>query len=186
MKIDDLSSIATALAHDLEVERVKWFDACIELMKTADQSLDPEHQHVKADQIDGNPNYIIKSFQVVHVLSFIHMQQYVGDRIGDLTRQLCTCVFETDWEESQPHVQRYTEFKERFRGDQFHEQFLKFAEDFSLAITGGPMGMLLAPAIDATVVDFYYRNLLLAAKAFDDRETGESLLQSIRKLHERL
>jgi hypothetical protein len=99
-------------------------------------------------------------------------------------RHLCSNVFEADWDQSQPYVHRYTELKKRFCGDQFHEQFLTFSEDLSLAITGGPMGMLLSPAIAATVVDFWYRNLLLAAKAFDDRETGANLLRSIRRLHE--
>jgi hypothetical protein len=169
----------------LEIERAKWFISATELMKIADQTLAHNQSHVKADLLDGMPNCIIKSFQVVHVLSFAHAQQYVGDKIGDFTRSLCARVFEADWDQSQPHVHRYTELKERFQGDQFHEQFLKFSEDLSLAITGGPMGMLLAPAIDAIVVDFYYRNLLLVARVFDDQEMGAHLFRSIRQLHER-
>jgi hypothetical protein len=184
MESNELLSIASFLANDLEAERVKWFAACIELMKNLNESFDKEQSYVNKDRVDGEPNYIIKAFQAVHVLSFIHMQQYVGDKIGDLTRHLHSCMFEVDWLQSQPHVGRYTDLKQRFRGSHFREQFLKFSEDLSLAISGGPMGMLLAPAIDATVVDFYYRNLLHAAKAFSDRETGDELAQSIRRLHD--
>lgn len=183
--IDSLESIASDLANDLETERTKWFAACIELMRVADHSLGTDQPHIKVKQINGEPDQIIKSFQFVHVLSFINMQKYVGDKIGDLTRNLCNYMFGVELDQSQRHIKRYSDLKERYRGDQFREQFLIFTEDLALAITQAPIGMLLVPAIDSTVVSFYYRSLLLAAIAFDDVETGESLLKSIRQLHER-
>ena len=182
--LPDFPSIASFLGGKLKSEREKWFSACRELMQTFERSLDTKETHVKTTLLDGEPSHIIKSFQIVHVLSFINMQGYAGERIGEFTRLLCSYACETDWDQCQPYVQRYTELKQQFRGDLFHEQFLKFSEDLALAITGGPMGMLLAPAIDATVVDFYWRNLLLAAYAFGDKETANNLLESIRRLHQ--
>lgn len=43
--------------------------------------------------------------------------------------------------------------------------------------------MLLAPAIDATVMDFYIRNLVIAAHAFEDDEMANKLVSGIKKFH---
>jgi len=111
------------------------------------------------------------------------MQNYAKSNIGEFTRLLCALVCSKDWNECEPFVQRYTELKQEYRGDKYFEQFLKFSEDLSLAMAGSSIGMLLAPAVDATVVDFYYRNLFLVAVAFDDKETCTSLGKSIEKIH---
>jgi hypothetical protein len=182
--LPDLPSIASFLGAELKSEREKWFSACRELMKAFERSFDTRKTHVKTTRLDGEASHIIKSFQIVHVLSFINMQGYADERIGQFTRLLCSYVCDADWNQCQPYVQRYTELKQQFRGDRFHGQFLKFSEDLALTITRGPMGMLLAPAIDATVVNFYWRNLLLAACAFGDKETANKLLESIRRLHQ--
>jgi hypothetical protein len=110
------------------------------------------------------------------------MKQYTED-IGEVTRLLCEKVCGTQYESCAPYIERYTDLKKELRGEKFNEQFLKFSEDISLSIVGVPGGMLLAPAIDATVMDFYTRNLVLAAHAFEDNETANKLVSGIKKFH---
>lgn len=177
--LHDLQEIASALSESMLTEREKWFATCIQLMN----SLDFGQEKITNKDLGGISDQIIKSFQIVHALSFANMQNYTKSNIVEFTHLLCTLVCSEDLEKCEPFVQRYTELKQEYRGDKFHEQFLKFSEDLSLAIAGSSIGMLLAPAVDATVVDFYYRTIFLVAVAFDDKETCTRLRKSIEKLH---
>lgn len=160
-------------------ERKKWFATCIQLMN----SLDFGQEKITNSDLSGTSDQIIKSFQIVHSLSFANMQNYTKSDIGEFTRLLCALVCSEDLGKCEPFIQRYTELKQEYRGGKFHEQFLKFSEDLSLAIAGSSIGMLLAPAVDATVVDFYYRTLFLVATAFDDKETSTRFRKIIENLH---
>ena len=171
--LHDFLSVASFLSGKLKSEREKLFSACKESMHILERSLGMKETHVKTAQLDGEISNIIKSFQIVHVLSFINMQGYAGKRIGEFTQLLCSCVCETDLNQCQPYIKQYTQLKMLFRGDQFHEQFLRFSEDLACSIAGGPGGMLLSLAVNAMVVDFYQANLLLAVCAFGDMEYGK-------------
>lgn len=176
--LHDLQEIASALAESLLAERQKWFATCIRLIN----SLDFGQEKITNADLSGTADQIIKSFQIVHALAFANMQNYTGSHIGGFTRLLCSLVCGEDWDKCKPFVQRYTELKKEYQGEKFYEQFLKFSNDLSLAVAGSSIGMLLAPAVYATVVLFYYRNLFLVAAAFDDKETSTRLRKSIEKL----
>ncbi len=176
--LHDLQEIASVLAESMLREREKWLAACIQLMN----SLDFGQEKITNKDSHGTSDQIIKSFQIVHALSFANMQNYTKSNIREFTRLLCALVCSEDWDKCEPFVQRYTELKQEYRDDKLHEHFLKFSEDLSLATAGSSIGILLAPAVDATVVDFYYRTIFLVAVAFDDKEMCTKLRKSIEKL----
>ncbi len=177
-----LQEIAYELAKKMAIQRAKWLDACVEGMT------------IMADAIEGgkltdfarqhNADLIMKAFQLVHVLSFINMQEYLNaSDIGFFTTTLCDYVCEDQIDECMPYINRYTAIKMEKRGERFKEQFLVFSEDIALAIAGSSAGMLLAPGIDATVFDFYTRNLAIAALAFQDKKTSDQLFTTIKQIH---
>jgi len=174
----NISEIASELAYRTETQRKKWFDACLQLITHMNKG----RSKIENPTLNGTTEYIIKSFQLVHILSFIHMQRYSED-IGEFTRILCDQVCSSYYEYCAPYIDRYTKLKQEHRGEKFEEQFLIFAADIALSIVGSPAGMMLAPAVDATVFDFYTRNLILAAHAFENNETANKLLTGIKKLH---
>lgn len=176
----DLASVASDLAEKMRIERESWYSECCQMMRIIGQGFEPSKASIHLAELKGSPEQTIKAFQFVHVLSFIYMKEYVGTRIGDLTRLLCNRVCASDWNECRPFVDRYTALKQEFI-DQFPRQFLGFSEDLALAIGKGAMGMLLAPAIDMTVGAFYWRNLLHAARIFNDRESVDSISEIIHQ-----
>lgn len=179
MKVEKkLPEIASELAKGMEIQRGKWFDACLQLISYMNKG----RNRIKNPTLNGTTEFIVKSFQLVHVLSFIHMQGYSED-IGEFTRLLCEQVCGPQYEDCVPYIDRYTKLKQEHRGEKSKEQFLIFAEDITLAIVGSPAGMLLAPAVDATVFDFYTRNLLLAAHVFGDDKTSNQLIRSLKRVH---
>ena len=170
--------IASECAKRMEIQREKWFDACLQLIS----SINKGRNKIENPTLNGTTEFIMKSFQLVHVLSFIHMQGYSED-IGEFTRLLCGQVCGSQYEDCVPYIDLYTKLKQEHRGEKFEEQFLLFAEDITLAIVGSPAGILLAPAVDVTVFDFYTRNLLLVAHVFGDDKTSNQLIQSLKRMH---
>lgn len=174
----NLSEIASEVAYRMEIQRNKWFDACLQLITHMNEG----QIKIENPKLCGTTEIIIKSFQVVHVLSFIHMQKYCED-IGEFTRLLCEKVCGSQYEDCVQYIDRYTKLKQELRGKRFKEQFVEFAEDIALSIVGSPTGVLLAPAVDVTVFDFFTRNQIIAAYHFGDNETTNNLLSGIKKLH---
>lgn len=182
-EVKNLHKIASELAKRTETQRAKWFDACIEGMRIMSEKMKVEK--FKNTSLQGNTDLIIKSFQLVHILSFINMRGYLNSEDMDaFTKILCNYVCGDEIDKCTPYINRYSEIKKEKRGEQFMEQFLLFSEDIALSITGSSIGMLLAPGIDATVFDFYTRNLSLTAHEFGDNEIAEQLFQSIEQMHD--
>lgn len=207
---NDLLNISSMLASSMRLLREKWFDACIKSINLFDfskfkliNSSDSAKNMIKDIanmKLFEAPDKIIKSFQVVHILSFANMQNYAKSNIGEFTRLLCTIVYGEELDSCKPLIQRYTELKEKHHGENFYEQFLKFSEDLSLIIAGISINMVLdcekfaqaetgrigvawflQQAVDMVVLDFYYRNLFIVAEVFGDEETARQLLITINK-----
>jgi len=174
----NIENIAFELAKRMGIARTKWFDACIEGIKMM-AKISKSNQSIDSS-LKKNADSIIKAFQLVHVLSFIAMQRYLNsEEMGSFTKLLCACVCGNEFKECLPYIERYTELKKQKQGE-FHKQFLLFSEDIAFSIAEDT---LLVPGIDVTVLDFYSRNLALAAEVFGDNKTYNQLLDSIKKTH---
>lgn len=170
----DLQQIAHELEKSLKTQRIKWFKACLEIIRKMDKETD-EYQE---SELTGEVDLIIKSFQVVHVLAFISMQKYLPQKqVGDFTKKLCSTVFGTELEEAVQFINRYEKLKATNQGEKFNDQFHVFSEDVALSIVGSPKGMVFSAGLDLIVFDFYFRNLKLAALVFGDIDTAEKIWQ---------
>lgn len=173
---------STLLANRMKEERDPWFRLCCRLLQDAQEHLNTGKSIDLDMKLEGGAERIVKAFQFVHILGFISDRQYVDDDdFFELTRLLIARTFLRDWENCKAHVGRYSSLKKKYTGDRFPEQFLKFSEDLASEIIGPSGGMISAPAIDATMVVFYWRNLLVAAEAFGDEESKDSLLRDIER-----
>ncbi|MFW6016544.1 MAG: hypothetical protein ACOCRK_08900 [bacterium] len=168
----DLQHTAYDFANALETQRSKWFEACLENIKKLNNNLKIDKRDIDIkNKLDGKINLIIKSFQEVHVLSFINMQRYITEReIGDFTQKLSSLMFGSDLENAISHIKRYTELKSK----DIKEQLIVFSEDIAIEVTNC---ILFSPAIDEIVFDFYAINIVLTALQFKDIETAEQFLQ---------
>ena len=173
----DLPKLAAGIAEHARIERIKWFDFCTALVRKNRIGED----QIKSLSLSGEREFIIKSFQLVHILSFIQAHKYLESEIRDFSGLLRERVCGKDRDSCRPHIDRYAQLKEEKFGKQFHEQFRAFADDLAVSIAVPSAAATLALAIDAMISEFYIKNLRLAAIAFNDKRTADDLLRRIQK-----
>jgi len=181
---ENFSAHAVILAKELQAEREKFFSSCLQTMQRANVQLGFKKIQMKHQSLAGEPSVIIKSFQAVHVAVFIEAQGYVIAPSTEYYIDECVSVVCTeDKQRCMPFFRRYMEIQKPLSDERGIEQFRVFSEDLALAIVGGHMGILLAPAIILNAIEFYWRSLLRVSKVFNDWDTAENLIQKIMKMN---
>jgi len=173
----DLLKLAAGIAEHTRIERIKCFDSCTALVRKNKIGED----QIKNLSLTGERGFIIKSFQLVHILSFIQIHKYLESEIRDFSGLLRQRLCSKDSDSCQPHIERYAHLREEKIGRQFHQQFRAFADDLAVSFALPSAAATLALAIDAIVSEFYIKNLRLAAIAFNDKRTANDLLRRMQK-----
>lgn len=57
----NISEVASELAHRMEIQRNKWFDACLQLITYMNKG----QNQIENPTLKGTTEFIIKSFQIV-------------------------------------------------------------------------------------------------------------------------
>jgi hypothetical protein len=174
--INNLTELAATLASRLKKQRDKWVDAFYQ----AFHDFEPIRKHHKLNVKAALP--IVSAFQVVHVISFIHMNKYLKEEyIGDFIAVLTELLYGLPTEEWMQYVKVYQFNKQK----DFLDQLCCFCEDVSVAITGSHAGMLYGPGFIGMAKEFLYRNWGIVADHFGDKKMLEECAKVVKALHKK-
>jgi hypothetical protein len=171
-RLHELEKRSVELAHHMKTEREMWFTLCIELSNScieSTSSFNLGQDKISVSYLDGDPSNIIKSFQIVHVLSFINMRQYVSSKCDEFFTMLTSHVFGDDLYKCTYFIKRYMVLEGEDQTESFNKSFLRFSDDLSRSLSTNPYTIpLISHAITTTMPKFHYSTYLLVAKVFGD------------------
>ena len=99
----NLERIASQLVKRMEIARTKWFDACIEGIRMM-AKVSKWSQEVDS-ALKRNTDSMIKSFQLVHALSFINMKGYLSSsEMGPFNNILCDYICGAELDKCLPSI----------------------------------------------------------------------------------
>ena len=174
--VNELTELAVTLAYRLKKQTDKWVETFYQ-------------EHYKCQQIREREEFnieaalpIVTAFQIVHVMSFIHVKKYIEEsRIGDFINVLIESLYDRPGYNCLKYVRQYQSNKQM----DFPEQLGRFCEDVSMAITGSYTGMIYGPAFVGMAKEFLYRNWGIVADHFGDRVTMKECVKSVEAIHSR-
>lgn len=170
----NLPEIAKSLASRLQKQRNKWITAFYQALYNF-QSVSKQY---KLSMEAALP--IVSAFQLVHVMSFIHTNEYIREQqLGDFIASLTESLYGHPTDDWMKYVKQYQANKQK----DIPEQVCRLSEDVAMAIMGGHAGMLYGPGFAVMAMEFLYRNWGIVADHFGDTVKAEECAKAVNSIH---
>ncbi|MDP3259454.1 MAG: hypothetical protein Q8M34_02560 [Thermodesulfovibrionales bacterium] len=170
----NLPEIAKSLASRLQKQRDKWITAFYQAL----HDFQPICEQYKLSMEAALP--IVSAFQIVHVMSFIHTNEYIREQqIGDFITPLTESLYGHPTDDWMKYVKQYQTNKQK----DLSEQVCRLSEDVAMAIMESHAGMLYGPGFAVMAMEFLYRNWGIVADHFGDTVKVEECAKAVKSIH---